>query len=153
MERPWKCPRMGCQNPFLLQPGCLGELLLTPSPALDKRSLAIVFSNSFMRKGEGKRLGLEFDSFPSWRGSWSRRGSASLRSTGKAPVLHGWSWQLIHTSIVCRGHWTPKPWQAPSYSSSSGAPALPFHKTGAVLSPVNNLSQLPASHARNNQVN
>lgn len=34
--------------------------------------------------------------------------------------------------IMLRAHWTPKPWQAPFYSSYlsySGAPALPFHKT------------------------
>lgn len=144
VRRPWKCPRWVVTAHFPCSQAAMGNCCASHpthlTPAQPHSPMANVFSNSCMRTGEGKRLGSEFNSFPSWKGGWGRRGSAGLRSVGKAPVLHGWGWQLVHTS-GSEGT-GPQARQAPSYSSSSGAPALSFHKTGAVLSPVK-LSLLP----------
>lgn len=101
-EEAMEMPQVGGHSPFPLQPSCCGEPLCSSpthlTPAQPHSPMANVFSNSCTRIGEGKRLSLEFNSFPSWRGGWGRRGSAGLRSVGKAPVLHGWGWQLVHIS-------------------------------------------------------
>lgn len=64
-------------------------------------------------------------------------GPAGLRKMGKAPGLHGWSWQqqvlltVAGLYSMSRGHQTScKPWQA---LPCLGAQAFPFCKTAVVL--------------------
>lgn len=97
---------------------CLGELLCSSPPARTRGARPM--SSAAAAQGWVREKGLAWSSTPFHPGE--EAGAGEHRKSPSAPWLE----------LAAGPYIRFKPWQAPPISSSLGAPALPFHKTGPV---------------------